>query len=107
MSEGVLPSDEKVAAVRNACPPTSVGEVRSFVRLVQYCGRFIPDLATVSEPVPCTWETEQQQALDRLKAYITDGETLANFDPVFEKSLASGTPVQSDLAGSVGARLGI
>ena len=46
----------------------SFGEVRSFMGLVQYYGRFIPDLATLSElvqrltrkDVPFTWGTEQQ-----------------------------------------------
>ena len=40
-------------------------------------------------PLPA-WETEQQQAFDRLKAHITDAETLAYFDPVRETRIIAG-----------------
>ena len=43
--------EEKVKAVKAAREPRTVSETRSFLGLVNYCGRFIPDLATVSEPL--------------------------------------------------------
>ena len=42
---------EKVAAVTNAREPQNASETGSFLELVNYCGRFIPDLATISEPL--------------------------------------------------------
>ena len=42
---GVAPSEEKVAAVQNAKPPKNVAEVRSFLGLVQYCAKFLPNFA--------------------------------------------------------------
>ena len=38
--------EEKVKAVKEAREPRTVSETRSFLGLVNYCGRFIPDLAT-------------------------------------------------------------
>ena len=49
-SEGVQPSEEKVAAVRNVLQPSTVAKVRSFMGLVQYCARFTPKFATTLEP---------------------------------------------------------
>ena len=42
-AQGVAPSEEKIAAVVYARPPQNVSEVRSFVQLVQYSAKFIPD----------------------------------------------------------------
>ena len=47
-SDGVQPSEEKVATVRNALPPMNASEVRSFMGLVQYCSRFISILAVIN-----------------------------------------------------------
>ena len=48
---GISCAEDKVKAVFEAREPSSASEVRSFLGLVNYCGRFIPDLATVSEPL--------------------------------------------------------
>ena len=45
------PATKKVAAVQDALPHVTVAEVQSFMGLVQYCARFISDLATISEPI--------------------------------------------------------
>ena len=45
---GISCTEEKVNAVKEAREPRTVSVTRSFLRLVNYCGRFIPDLATVS-----------------------------------------------------------
>ena len=50
---GLSCTEEKVKAVKEAREPRTVSETRSFLGLVNYCGRFIPDLATVSEPLRC------------------------------------------------------
>ena len=47
---GISCTEEKVKAVKETREPRTVSETRSFLGLVNYCGRFIPNLATVSEP---------------------------------------------------------
>ena len=72
---GVGLAKSKVEAVQNARQPKSVSEVRSFLGLVNFSGRFIPNLATIAEPlrkltrngVPCNWGPEQTRAFDELK----------------------------------------
>ena len=50
-SRGVGVASDKVKVVVDAREPESVSELRSFLGLVNYSGRFIPDLATLSEPL--------------------------------------------------------
>ena len=50
-ARGIGPTQAKVEAVTEARKPESVAEVPSFLGLVNVCAKFIPDLATVSEPL--------------------------------------------------------
>ena len=50
-TRGIGPTESKVEAVVNAREPESVAEVRSFMGLVNFSAKFIPNLATVSEPL--------------------------------------------------------
>lgn len=43
-ANGLAPDVKKVEAVQNARPPRTAAEVRSFLGLVNYCARFIPNL---------------------------------------------------------------
>ena len=84
---GVSPSEEKVMAIRNAKAPQNSSEIRSFLGLVQYSAKFIPDFATVSEPlrqltrknVKFVWGRQQAEAFEKLKEIISKAETLAYF----------------------------
>ncbi len=49
--EGVKPSQDKVEAIINADPPGCASEARSFMGLVQFSAKFIPDLSTVAAPI--------------------------------------------------------
>ena len=44
-SDGVSPSEEKIAAIRDARSAKDASKVRSFMGLVQYSTKFMPDLA--------------------------------------------------------------
>ena len=76
-ARGVEPSEEKIAAVVNARPPQNVSEVRSFVQLVQYLAKFIPDFAQVAEPLrrlsrkgePFVWGPEQGDAFQNTTSF--------------------------------------
>ena len=48
---GIGPTEEKVRAVKEATRPSSASEVRSFLGLVGFSSRFIPDFATKAEPL--------------------------------------------------------
>ena len=50
-ASGIGPAEGKVKAVVDAYEPTNAAEVRSFLGLVNFTARFIPDLVTVSAPL--------------------------------------------------------
>jgi len=86
-SDGINPSKEKVAAIRDAQPPKDASEVQSFMGLVQYSEKFMPDVASIAKPiqeltrkgVTFKWGEEQQTAFQELKCLITQAETLGYF----------------------------
>lgn len=87
-ANGISCAADKVEAVTKAREPQNASETRSFLGLVNYCGRFIPDLATISEPlrrltkagVPFVFGKEQKGAFKELKKRLSSAETLGYFD---------------------------
>ena len=85
---GISCAAEKVAAFTNAREPQNVSETHSFLGLVNYYGRLIPDLATISEPLrrltkagtPFVFGREQKEAFEELKRRLSSAETLVYFD---------------------------
>ena len=85
--DGISPSEEKVAAVKDAKPPQNAAEVKSFLGLVQYCAKFLPDFAQEAEPIrkltrknqSLEWGKAQQQSFKKLNDLLTKAETLAYF----------------------------
>lgn len=85
---GIGPTQARVEAVQNAREPTCVSEVRSFLGLVNFSAKFIPNLAIVAEPlrklcrqnVKFEWKSEQKEAFAELKSRLAKAETLAYFD---------------------------
>ena len=49
--KGIGPGEQKVKAVKEAWEPQNVSEVKTFLGLATFNARFIPDLATVPEPL--------------------------------------------------------
>nr|XP_054763090.1 uncharacterized protein K02A2.6-like [Lytechinus pictus] len=50
-SSGISPSPTKCKSLIEAAPPSNREEVRSFLGSANYCARFIPNLASLSEPL--------------------------------------------------------
>jgi hypothetical protein len=88
-ADGISPSPSKVDAVKETPVPTNPTEVRSFLGMIQYCGRFIPNLATVSAPlrmltqkdVKWDWTSMHQEAFETLKRLLTSDMVMGYFDP--------------------------
>ena len=86
-ARGIGPADVKLKTVVDALELTNAAEVRSFLGLVNFTARFIPDLATVSAPLrqltksgeSFVWGPEQQQSFDELKKRLSSAETLGYF----------------------------
>ena len=82
----------KVDATLKMPPPTDPATLGSFMGSINFYNKFLPDLATVTEPlnrlkrkgVPWVWGAEQQEAFDKLKAMLSEDTVLAHFDPKLE-----------------------
>ena len=65
--EGLRPPADKIKAVENALAPKDVSQLKSFIGLVNYYGKFLPDLSTLLAPLyrllqkESTWKWTQGQ----------------------------------------------
>lgn len=86
-SDGLDVNEVKVQAIKMFRPPNTVEEVRSFLGLVTYVSKFIPNLATVTDPLrkltkkdtPFDWGDEQQNAFTQLKDQLSNPTTLGYY----------------------------
>lgn len=84
-SEGLRIDPDKTAAVLEFPVPKTVKQLRRFLGMASWYRRFIPEFATIAEPLtrltkkdqPWRWEDAQQNALDALKKHLTSAPTLA------------------------------
>ncbi len=85
---GIQPPEDKIRAIQQIKLPTDKSEVRSFMGLVQFLSRFIPNLASIAEPIQRLtraasqwhWGMEESQSFAKIKGIISAKETLAYFD---------------------------
>ena len=84
---GIGPTSERVKALLNAKEPQNAQEVKSFLGLVNFSARYIPNLATISEPLrrltkkhaKFEWGKEQKESFEKLKNCLTESSTLGHF----------------------------
>lgn len=88
-ADGVAPDGKKVEAIKGARAPSNAAEVRSFLGLVNYYGRFIPNFATIADPLrqltkkgtEWAWTTVHQTAFNHLKGALTSDCVMAHYNP--------------------------
>ncbi|XP_073959776.1 uncharacterized protein [Choristoneura fumiferana] len=91
---GIKPLQKYISAIQDFRPPNTVAELQSFMGLVNYVGKWIPDLATVTEPmkellrnrpgknsdIQKDWGLNQQTAFNKLKMALANIPTLGYYD---------------------------
>ena len=95
-SHGLHKSPEKVEAVLKAPRPSNVAELRSFLGLVNYYNRFLPNLSTVVHPLnqllennhQWKWTEQCETAFYNVKEMITSEQVLTHYDPSLPLRLA-------------------
>ena len=84
---GIQPAKEKVHTINNLGVPKSVKQIRQVMGIINYYGRFIPNLAELASPmhhllrknVAFKWSSKEQKAFDQIKAEVMQRKTLAPF----------------------------
>ena len=92
---GIETNPEKVKAVQEFPRPRNLRESRSFIGLVSYYRRFVPNFSKIAAPitnltkkgVPFSWEGPQEQAFENLKSMLASAPVLAHYDPSLETIL--------------------
>lgn len=92
--------DNKIQAIRNVPKPTTITQLRSFIGMVNYYSRFIPNLAKKLSPMyrllnkdaEFKWNEDCEAAFNQVKEDIAQDITLTHFDstkPIIMTSDAS------------------
>ena len=85
--EGLKPSSEKIKALKEAPTPKDVTQLKSFLGLVNYYSRFLPNLSTILAPLYALlhkvtawhWGPEQQKAFEFVKNALTSDSVLSHY----------------------------
>ena len=86
--QGCLPDPAKVQAIAQLPDPTAEN-LRSVVGMVNYLGRFVPNLQSIMKPindllksdVEFVWGSSQSEAFNKVKTLLTKAPVLSFFDP--------------------------
>lgn len=87
--QGIRPTESRVAAIRTFREPQNVSELRSFLGLVCYVGKFVPHLATKTDPlrqllrsgVQFNWTNKERAAFQEIKDAMCQIHHLGFFNP--------------------------
>ena len=86
-ADGVRPDPKRVSDLQNAPIPSNVHEVRSLLGMANYSCRYIPDYATITEPLReltkknahFVMRETQQKVFKKLKEVLTSAQVMAYF----------------------------
>ena len=95
-AQGLHPTQEKVKAIREAPKPSCVTELKSFLGLLSYYSKFLPNMAMMLAPLYAllqkdkkwTWTDKEQAAFDQAKASLQGDSLLVHYDPKRELTLS-------------------
>lgn len=87
-AQTIRPVKDKLESIKLFRNPENADEIRSFLGLVNYIGRFIPNLATLSEPlrqltkksVKFEWTAQQQNSFKAIKDHMSNDLVLGYYD---------------------------
>ena len=87
--DGLHPTDAKVQALKDAPRPTDTTQLCSFLGLLNYYSRFLPNLSTTLAPLYALlnngqkwkWESTQETAFQAAKEVLLTDSLLVHYDP--------------------------
>lgn len=92
---GIKPLEKYIKTIESFRPPETIEEIQSFLGLINFVGKWIPNLSTLTEPIRQLlrqkihknakitefWQKEQAVAFDELKKCLSKIPTLGYYDP--------------------------
>ena len=103
---GIRPDSEKIAAISNHQPPSTITELHRFLGMTNQLANFMPDLAPINAPLRQLLRKDQSWIWDEAQAtaFQKNKNLLASPSVLAHSSLQRGTIVAADAsATSIGA----
>lgn len=66
--EGIQPMEDKMDAIANAPPPKNVSELKSYLGMINYYQKFMPNLVKCVDPTTQITQRQEQLALGKRTA---------------------------------------
>ena len=96
-SEGIKATPEKIAAIERAPMPKNIQQLRSFLGLLNYYRKFLPNLAMVIQPLndllqkdkKWSWTEGCSRAVDTAKRLLLQSKVLVHYDSSLPLRLAA------------------
>lgn len=87
--QGIHPTDKLVQAILRAPQPTNVTQLKSFLGLLNFYGKFLPNLSTVLHPMHqllhktrgWAWDSKCTEAFETCKQMLVQSDVLVPYDP--------------------------
>ena len=101
-AKGISPDEDRIKSISSLKHPTNIKELRSFLGMITYCSKFLPNFATVTAPLRdllkknsvWLWTEKCNYSFKKLKDMLLSYETLAYFDPkVYTEVVVDASPV--------------
>ena len=95
-AKGLHTTSEKVEAIKLAPRPKDQSQLKSFLGLLHYYGKFLPNLAALLHPLnrllqkgsKWNWSSDCERAFQQAKEKLTSAPVLAHYDPKLPLRLA-------------------
>lgn len=86
--DGLQPTDEKVQTITDTPRPSNISELRAFLGLINFYGKFMKDLSTILAPLykllhkgtAWRWNSAQQKAFEEAKELLKSPKLLVHYD---------------------------
>lgn len=93
---GLHPTTEKVQAINDAPVPRNVTELKSYLGILNYYAKFLPNLSSLVAPLHCllrkttrwSWGTAQEEAFRKSKELLMSAQVLVHYNPEEELVLS-------------------
>jgi len=95
-AQGIHPTQAKVKAIKEACTPRIVTELKAYLGILTYYSKFLPNLSTMLAPLYALfqkdqawlWQAAQAEAFQKSKDMLTSSSVLTHYNPDLELTLA-------------------
>ena len=85
---GIHPTEDKIAAIKDAPTPRDVSQLRSFLGILNYYNKFLPNLSTTLKPLHSllckearwSWQKEHEKAFQCAKNALQADSLLVHYD---------------------------